>query len=682
MAMIEKIRRQGWLVVVLVGIGIVGFLIPYDAVMALFGNSNNTIGEIGGNTISAQEWQKEIDVQKELFRYDGNSTGLSNDTWNNLVEKNLMSDEYEALGIQVSEEEYDEIVFGSKLSSYVLNTIYGGKDSTALKEQMRTNFDGMTKNMANGWKNLITAKRQREKYDAFLKKGMYANNLDGKWAFKSNDDKVNVDYVVKSYASVADSTISWTESDLRSFYNKHKNDREYKQETSRSIEFIKFPVTPSSSDSLAIRSSLEDMKEGFLKAANDSAFAAANSSVPGNAKIAYKEGSVAEPFNTQIKTDSVGRVVGPISENGMMRLIKISKRGTEVDSVQARHILFAEKGAAGKAKADSLKAVIQKNKNFAELAAIYGTDGTKTAGGDLGMFGRGNMVKPFEDACFNGKVGDVQVVETQFGVHLVEVTKKNDARQVTYVAMIDKMIEPSSSTRKSAYTMVNDFTINFSDSAAFRAAADTLNGGTAITPAKNIRPNATTVPGLTNADAVVSWAYGAELGEVSTPLVVGTDYIVAVLTEVKERGVPTFENIYDQVKAEVIKEKKAEQFMELMKTGTLADIAKAVESEVKQAQNITLKSSNIPGSGVSGLENEVIGACFGLKKDFISSPIKGKGGVYVIQRTSDVVSTSSPDNYTTDRNTMITSNQSRAAMSIFNSFREAADIQDNRFERN
>jgi hypothetical protein len=103
---------------------------------------------------------------------------------------------------------------------------------------------------------------------------------------------------------------------------------------------------------------------------------------------------------------------------------------------------------------------------------------------------------------------------------------------------------------------------------------------------------------------------------------------------------------------------------------------------VKQGQNITLRSSNIPGSGVSGVENEVIGACFGLKKDFISSPIKGKGGVYVIQRTSDVASTTSPDNYTTDRNTMITSNQSRAAMSIFNSFREAADIQDNRFERN
>jgi peptidyl-prolyl cis-trans isomerase D len=565
MAMIEKIRRQGWLVVVLVGIGIIGFLIPYDAVMALFGSSNNTIGEIDGNSISAQEWQKAVDVQKELFRYDGNSTGLSNDTWNNLVEKVLMNDEYEALGIQVSDEEYDEILFGSKLSSYVLNTIYGGKDSTAMKEQMRTNFDGMTTSMANGWKNLIVAKRQREKYDAMVKKGIYANNIDGKWAFKSNDDKVNVDYVVKTYASVPDSTISWTESDLRAYYNKHKNDREYKQETSRSIEFIKFPVTPSSADSAAIRTSLEALKDGFLKATNDSAFAALNSGVPGNAKIAYKEGTVSEPYNTQIKTDSVGRVIGPISENGMMRLIKITKRGTEVDSVQARHILLSEKGPAGKAKADSLKAVIQKNKNFAELAAIYGTDGTKTAGGDLGMFGRGSMVKPFEDACFNGKVGDIQVVETQFGVHVVEVTKKNEAKQVTYVSMVDKMIEPSAATRKAGYALVNDFTINFSDSAAFRAAADTLNGGTPITPAKNIRPNATTVPGLTNADAVVSWAYGAELGEVSTPLLVGTDYIVAVLTEVKERGVPTFENIYDQVKAEVIKEKKAEKFMELMK---------------------------------------------------------------------------------------------------------------------
>jgi len=681
MAMIEKIRRQGWLVIVLVGIGIVGFLVPYDAVMAMFGNRNNSVGEIDGHDITAKEWQDAIKVQQELFRYDGNQAGLSNDTWNNLVESILMKPQYEDAGIQVTDEEYDEIVFGQFLSPYVLNTIYGGKDSTSLKEQMRTNFEGMPASMAEGWKNLITLKRQREKFDALVKKSLYANNIDGKFEFKATNDKVNVDYVVKMYASIPDSTIAWTESDLQSYYNKHKNDREYKQESSRSLEYIKFPVTPSAADSAAITSSLAEMKANFLAAKNDSAFAAANAATPGQGKVVYKEGQYIEPFNSQIKSDSVGRVVGPIVDNNTLRLVKITKRATEVDSVQARHILLAEKGAAGKAKADSIKAVIVKEKNFAAMAEKFGTDGTKTSGGDLGMFSRGAMVAPFEEACFNGKVGEVQIVETQFGVHVVEVTKKNAPKPVTYVSIVDRTIEPSPTTRKNAYSLVNEFTIACADSAAFRAAADTLNGGTVITPAKNIRPNATAVPGLPNSDGLISWAFGAEIGEVSPPTLVGNDYVVAVLTDIRERGVPTLQNIYDQVKEEVIKEKKAEKYMELMKQGSLQDIAKAVESDVKQGTNIVMKSANIPGSGVSAAENEIIGACFGLKKDFLSSPIKGKGGVYVLQRTSDVASVESQDNYTTDRETIMTSNKSRAPFSLYNAFRESADVIDLRFER-
>ena len=118
-----------------------------------------------------------------------------------------------------------------------------------------------------------------------------------------------------------------------------------------------------------------------------------------------------------------------------------------------------------------------------------------------------------------------------------------------------------------------------------------------------------------------------------------------------------------------------------MKQGTLQDIAKAVESDVKQGQNIVMKSTNIPGSGVSAAENDVIGACFGLKKDFLSSPIKGKGGVYVIQRTSDIATVESTDNYATDRETIMTSNKSRAPFSLFNAYKESAEVVDLRFER-
>jgi peptidyl-prolyl cis-trans isomerase D len=684
MAMIEKIRNQRWLLIVVVGVSLLGFLVN-GAVLKWIQGGDPDVGEIAGESINIAEWTAATNEQKVLFNYSGNETSLSNDTWNNLVERKLLSEQFEKAGITVTEEEYDEVLFGEMLSPYVKQTIYGGQDSASFRDQMRTNFDGMEPERAAGWKNLIMHKRMKEKYDLMLKRGMYANNLDGKWAFKQQSDKINLSYVVKSYAEIPDSTVEVSESDIRSYYNKHKNDREYKQEVSRSVNYIRFPVRPSSNDSLSLRESLTSLAESFRVDKNDSAFAATNATPGSKPMISYTANKFPEPYNTQVLNDSIGKVIGPFEYNGKYALAKVSKRMNALDSVKARHILIkADRKdvaalALARAKADSIKNVIAKEKNFEAMAAQFGSDGTKTSGGDLGWFGKGAMVKEFEDASFSKPKGELSLVTTDFGVHVLEVTDQKFA--VAKVAMIEKTIEPSASTRKGAYALASEFSINFADSASFRAAADTLNGGTPIMPAKNIRPNSTTINGLQDGYPVVSWAFGAELGEVSQPMMIDNDYIIATLLDVKERGVPTLANVYDKMKQEAIKEKKAEKFMELMKSGSLEEIAKAVESTVKTADNVTLKSGNIPGSGVSAQEYEVIGIAFGLKKDFISSPIKGKGGVYVLQKTSDIVEGTSTDNYTADRDQMMTNLQNRAASSIFNSFKEEAEVIDDRFTR-
>lgn len=683
MALIEKIRRQGWLVLAMVGIGILGFLIPYDAVMSFFGSSNSDIGEINGKTISQIEWQEALKKRQPLFQYNGNQQSLYNDTWDQMTDRLIYKSGYEALGLQISEEEYEEITFGTDVSPYVLNTIYQGNDSASYKENFRTNFERMETEqplMASGWKELIKEQRQREKYDAMLKKGVFANSLDAKWAFKMQNDKASVDYVVKTYAEIPDSLVTWTESDLKAYYNKHKNDRDYKQETSRSVEYISFPIKATAADSAETMSEISTLIPKFLESKTDSVFAVLNVSNPGNAILKYRRGSLPEPFNSKILQDSVGTVVGPYTENGVLKIAKIMKRAAE-DSVQARHILVEEKGAAGKAKVDSLKKVIMANKNFEAMAAMYGTDGTKDKGGDLGMFTRGAMVKPFEDAAFNGKIGDIQIVETSFGYHILEVTEKKMQVMVTKLAIIDKPVTPSQRTIRSQYSLAKEFSLNYGDTASFRAAADTLNGGTRIIPAKNIKPNAATVPGLKSGGEVVSWAYSAKAGEVSQPMNIEDQYIIAALTEVKERGVPTLENVRDKVKAEVIKEKKAEKYVPMMKDGALADIAARIESQSKHADNVTMRSNNFSGSGVSDAENQLIGTLFGLKTGVMTSPIVGKGGIYVITRMADVSPGASTDDYASDRDRLNNTWQQRAASSVKNSLKESADIEDNRYER-
>ncbi len=688
MAMISTLRKQGWLVLALVGIGIVGFLIPYDAIMAMFGGPSDKVGVINGETVKQDQWRTMLQEQSELFSYNNSQThGLENDVWTNLIENTLLQPEYQSLGLMVTDEELDEILFGKYLSSYVKSTFYQGQDSLPFKEQMRESFKKMETekpNLFNGYRRLVIEKRLKEKYDALVGAGAYVNSLDAKSLFHQSNDKAAIVYVVKPYAQIMESEISFSNEDIESYYNEHKNDRDFKQERSRTIAYVRIPLITSAGDSAATIESLQALAAS-LKASktakDDSLFAAINGGNPANAKVKYAAGSFPEPFNSQLASDSIGRVLGPFVSGGIARVVKLTSRGTEIDSVQARHILFKEKGAAGKAKCDSLKQLITSKKGkFAELATKYSTDpGSAVKGGDLGMFSRGAMVAEFDAACFNGKVGDLQIVETQFGTHLIEVTKKGAAKPVTYYAQIERPIVPSAATKKETYQKAVDFIQNHGDSVSFRAGAVESYGSLIFSP--NVRPEATAISGVQNASEIISWTYNPETeeGAISQPISVDDGIVVVCLMEIKEKGVPSLRNVYDRVKQEVIKEKKAEKYMAMMTGSSMEEIAGKVSSQVMTFESLSMAMRNIPASGVQETESAVIGAAFGLPTGNISAPIKGKGGVYVIQRAADVTRVESPDNYVSFRKDKMRGQKASAPMTLFNSLREAAEIEDYRF---
>ena len=687
MAMISTLRKQGWLVLALVGIGIVGFLIPYDAVMAMFGGSSDKVGVINGESIKQDQWRAMLQEQSELFSYNNSQAhGLENDVWNSLIENTLLSPEYQSLGLMVTDEELDEILFGNFLSAYVKSTFYQGQDSLPFKEQMRESFKKMETekpNLFTGYRKLVIEKRLKEKYDALVGAGAYVNSLDAKSLFHQSNDKASIVYVVKPYAQIMESEISFSNDDIENYYNEHKNDRDFKQERSRTISYVRIPLVTSAADSAATLESLQTIAAAFKAsktAKADSLFAITNSGNPANAKVKYALGSFPEPFNSQVFSDSVGRVMGPFVSGGVARVVKLTSRGTEIDSVQARHILFKEKGASGKAKADSLKKVIQAKKNFAEMATKYSTDpGSAIKGGDLGMFARGAMVPEFDAACFNGKVGDLQIVESQFGTHLIEVTKKGSPKAVNYYAQVERPIAPSAATKKETYQKAVDFIQNHGDSASFRAGAVESYGGLTYSP--NVRPEATAVSGVQSASNIIVWTYNpaTKEGSISQPISVDDGIVVVCLMEIKEKGVPSLRNVYDRVKQEVIKEKKAEKYMAMMTGSSLEEIAGKVSGQVMTFETLSMAMRNIPTSGVQETESAAVGAAFGLPTGNISAPIQGKGGVYVIQRAADVTRVESPDNYVSFRKDKMRGQKSSAPMTLFNSLREAAEIEDYRF---
>jgi len=666
MAMIEKIRRQGWLALVLVGGALLLFIIQ-NALDSGMGSGPDALGEIDGSEVNYEEWQRAIAKQRAVFDYSKNESGLSNDTWNQLIEERLYADDLEALGIDVSDNEYEEMMFGKYLSPYIKQTIYQGVDSMSYRDRVRKYFDSQDPAKVDLMKSFFIFKRKREKYDNLVKWGAYTNTIDAKWAFKANNNRVSVDFVAKSFAEIPDADVNVTDDDIKSYYNKHKSEREYKQERSRSVDYVMMNVVPSSEDTAMIKNNLSAAIKEF-------------SSASAGASTRYKSGSVSEPYNSMILSASIDSVVGPVVEGGVVKLMKIAKRVSEVDSVRARHILIKDASPKGKAKADSIANVVRAKKNFAEMAKLFGTDGTKDEGGDLKMFGRGAMVAEFEKACFDGKIGEIQVISTQFGYHVVEVTQKKAPQMNTYVAALEQPIEASPRTQDVAIRKLKEITINSKDTASFRSNVKGMDANQRVVSAKMITPNATNVMGINgNAQNVVNWAYKAEINDVSSPMVIDNSVVVAVLTEIRERGVPSFDNVKDQMKIKVIKEKKGELWAAKLKGSSLQEIATANGLTVKRSENVSMRNVNIPEAGISEQEFALVGNCFGLAKDKVSEPIIGEGGVYVVQRLTDVVEAQSLDNYATEKKSVSMGAKSSLSQRIFGAYRESADIDDRRF---
>jgi peptidyl-prolyl cis-trans isomerase C len=116
--------------------------------------------------------------------------------------------------------------------------------------------------------------------------------------------------------------------------------------------------------------------------------------------------------------------------------------------VRASHILISvdpkakpEEKKAAKEKAEAIRKRLQTGEDFATLAKAESGCPSGKQGGDLGFFGHGQMVEPFEKAAFALKPGELSdVVETQFGYHIIKVTEKKDAGTVPFDTVKDKIL--------------------------------------------------------------------------------------------------------------------------------------------------------------------------------------------------------------------------------------------------
>ncbi|MEC8401666.1 MAG: peptidylprolyl isomerase [Bacteroidota bacterium] len=685
--MIEQIRNRQGLLLAMIGIGMLGFLVPYDAVLALMGQGNTRdVGSVDGESISALDYRMEVDERRRLG-FSGDQ--LQDEVWADLTANIVLDDTYDALGLEVTDAEFQEMLFGDLDSPYMGRAFYSNGENKAFWQQsfgaMLSTDEGKLNLLS--YKRLILAKRKKEKMDALLADALYTNSLEGKYEYINAEKKAEIKYVAKLYKNINDDEVSVSDSDVKRYYNAHKNDPKFQQTEGRDISYVKIPVGASESDIKAMEVEMETTAEDWADADDAEAFAqAANGGREDirNLRLAQVELDVNE---AKFFSEAPGTIVGPYTKNGQMQLAQVIGRTMVPDeAAKCRHILLTAKDAKDAeemaelgARADSLKRVLRNGGDFDDLVQRFSGDpGSKATGGVYDFFPKGRMVKPFEDFCFDKPIGALGWVETTYGVHLIEVLDRRSEVEEARVAFITKPVSASAGTAREAYAMASEFAINATDKESLMAAA--ADAGYATGEANSIAPAARSIAGVRDAAEIVSWAYRSEAGEVSNPILTPDFYIVVHLDAATKAGVPELESVRDEMREGAINEAKGELYAEKMDGANLEDIAAAVGETVKTGRDLSIKFPTVRGSGAS-TEPKVAGAALAIPVGSMSSPIVGTHGVWVIA-PQNVTEAGSKDSYLEEQSTLASRARTNFPFTVLNTMQKAAGVEDNRRQQN
>jgi peptidyl-prolyl cis-trans isomerase D len=701
MALIGTLRNKmtTW-VVAFVSVAILAFILGDlfgNSPTALFGGQDNTIGEIAGRDISLEEFQAAVQERENNYvlmfnRQPGERelSTLRQQAWDMLIARNAITPEYEKVGIDVTPDEEWDMVQGRNADEGIKSSFVdsaGNFDRNRLISYLQE-VDAMplTSEPRIRWelyrRDLVPA-RARIKYENLLLKTNYVTQAESEQRYHLDNDVAEIKYLFVPFYALRDTTVKVTDADFKEYYESNKE--RFRTSELRSLSYVTFPLTPSAQDSADIRDNVNKLAAELAASTEDSTFAAVNTD--GETPFTrYNVASLPTEFNNQKSSLKEGFTVGPILDGGTYKVMKISRITTDtIYQMKANHILIKwenetpEGKKAARDKAKKILADIKGGASFSDKAREFGTDGTATRGGDLGWFYTGQMVKEFEkpvaDAKKPGLLNDV--VETEFGYHIIEVTELKD-NTVYDIATIEIPLTPSDETSNEAFRKADTFAADVSDEESFREAA--AAGGYPVFDAKDLASSDRRVGNLTESREVVTWLFreGKE-DKVSEVFTLDEEYVVAVMTDRVKEGYKPLDKVKDQIRSvvqdRVYGKKIAEQ---LSADGSLEDLAKTFGNDavVNTMSDLKLSTTSIPNIG---FDPTAIGKPFSLEPGKRSEPFLGETGVVVMEVVNKTVAPGMGD-YSIFKTQVAQQLDARNALDIAEAIKKLTGIEDKRYK--
>lgn len=695
MAVLEKIRvKFGIAASIIIALGLLSFIIDPSEIISAFQNmsSKNDVGEINGKAISYSDFQEEVENMTTINELVSGTSAQSsqaqentrNAVWQNLIYRDLFIRKAQAAGIRVGAAEMVDLTTGNNLSPLIAQNAAFLDENGQFSRSQLSNFiqsipsdqTGSLKLYWNYLQNSISNAQYAQKYNSLFTEGSFSNALQVQREIAENNNTTDVDFVMIPFGYQPDSTLTVSDNEIREYYKAHK--RFYKQQANRDMEYVVFEVIPSQKDLDDTKAAVADLYEEFATTDNVKAFLLRNSDRQ-LSDYWYKKGELSTIYSGV--EDFVWNGTGDVSDiltnsnKNTYYVARVMDSQMIPDSAYVKHILL--QGTDAKHLADSLVSVIKKGENISNLAAEYSLDKSSMVDGELGSIGwmtQSYMIPGFE-SVITAKVGEPYVIDTQYGTHVVLVTKKTAPVAKKQVAIYEKQAIASQETFNSYYSKANTFATAAAGSYDnYKKAVDTL--GVYSHPVNGMLESSDNLGSIDNTKEVTRWVFDNKAGKVSPIITVDNNYFfIATVKAIHKEGYATVNEVASSIRQTLLLEKAGEKQLQIVKDKIagltdLQAIAEKLGSSVSSQSGIAFASLNS-----AGLDPAFIGAVSVAPEGKVSGPVLGSVAVYVFQVTGRDTGSYYTEDDAKSRDAQYASYNSQMIVPVM---MDDADVKDNR----
>ncbi len=709
MAILGKIRERSLFLIIVIALALFSFVIGDVFTRGGYGGDKNSVGEINGENISREEFAELVEQQRARTGNRGSQLQSVNAAWDNLIREKVYKTQLEKSGIIVGEKDvWDEIVKQPFVQNnpQFKNEI-GLFDEEKFKEYVATLQDAATEDEQGkatwlGWLNYernIKSNLQINTYNNLITAGLGVTLKDGEHYYIDNNTKLDLEYIHIPYSYISDSLVTVTDDEIKKYVK--SNPEDYKTEASRDISFVKFDIKATPEDEQTIKAELAKLisnREEYVTAAKSN-IEFKGLSTTDNVEEFFRENHSDTPLDTKFYTKSqlnkiiadtifnlgAGNVYGPYKDGEYFKLTKLVEVKQLPDSVKARHILLPFVGTLRadpsitqseeevKKIADSLLVLIRNDKSkFADLAKNLSSDkGSGAKGGDLGWFTYNRMVPEFRDYSFENNVGDIDIVKSDFGFHIIEIESQKNKQKAVSVATFSRKIEASEETENDIFQKAETFASELSNGKDILELAK--ENKLTVQPVVNLKAMDEKVSTLGDQRQIVTWSFEKATNENDIKRFdIEKGYAIVKLTAKRKKGLSIGSSKF-RIRATLLNKKKVKLIKEKIEGDNLNEIAKLFNKTVNSSRAVSLGSPVLPGVGRS---TDVISILISLDENKTYTSIEAQNGVFVVK----ILKKEKPktlDNYTSFANIISNTNRSKGAKS-YDAIKKLAEIDDNR----